>query len=104
MVKKDEANEQHKSIIEALKAAAPEWTFKQINFVAKRRGAVVENDFYNKLEKLNVQAGKSDKILLAHVQRTCEAHDTVMRCYYQQIHGSSGADATTSMANIGEQV
>jgi len=59
--------------------------------VAGRRGAVVEDDFYNKLEKLNVQAGKRDKILLAHVQRICEAHNTVMRSYYQQIHGSSGA-------------
>jgi hypothetical protein len=96
-VKEDEANEQHKSIIEALRAAAPEWTFEQINFVAGRRGAVVENDFYNKLEKLKVQAGKKDKFLLAHVQCICEAHDTVMRSYCQQIHGSSGADATTSM-------
>jgi len=72
--------------------------------VAGRRGAAVEDDLYNNVEKLNVQAGKRDKILLAHVQRICEAHDTVMRCYYQQIHGSSGADATTSMENIGEQV
>jgi len=103
-VKENEANEQHKSIIEALKATAPEWTFEQINFVAGRRGAVVVDDFYNKLDKLNVQAGKTDKILLAHVQRICEAHDTVMRSYYQQIYGSSGADATTSMENIGEQV
>jgi len=71
--------------------------------VSGRRGAVVEDDFYNKLEKLNVQAGKRDKILLTHVQRTCKAHDTVMRSYYQQIHGSSGADATTSMENIREQ-
>ena len=52
-VKEDEANEQHKSIIEALKAAAPEWTFEQVNFVAGRRGAVVEDDFYKKLERLN---------------------------------------------------
>ena len=72
--------------------------------MAGRRGAVVEDDFYNKLEKLNVQAGKRNKIMLAYVQRICEAHDTVMRSYYQQIHGSSGADATTSMENIGEQV
>ena len=64
----------------------------------------MEDDFYNKLEKLNVQAGKRDKILLAHVHRICEAHDTVMRSYYQQIHGSSGAGATTSMENIGKQV
>jgi len=99
-VKEDEANEHYKTIIEALKAAAPEWTFEQINFVAGRRGAVVEDDFYNMLEKLNVQAGKKDKILLAHVQRICKAHDTVMRSYYQQIHGSSGADATMSIESI----
>jgi len=103
-VKEDEANEEHKSIIDSLKAAALEWTFEQINFVAGRRGAVVEDDFYNKLERLNVQAGKKDKILAAHVQRICEAHDTVIRSYYQQIHRSSGADVITSMENIGEQV
>jgi len=40
-----------------------EWTFEPINFVAGRRGAAVEYDFYNKLEKLNVQARKRDKIL-----------------------------------------
>jgi len=88
---------EHRSIIEALKSAAPEWTFEQIKFVAERRGAVVEDDFYDKLEKLNVQAGEKDKILLAHVQRICEAHDTIMRSYYQQIRGSSGADVTTSV-------
>jgi len=99
-----EANEQHNSIIEAFKAAAPEWTFEQINFVAERRSAVVEDDFYNKLEQLNLHAGKMDKILLSHVQRISEAHDTVMRSYYQQIYGSSRADATRSMDNIEEQV
>jgi len=103
-VKQDEANEQHKSFIEALKAATPEWTFEQINFAAGRRCAVVEDDFYNKLEGLSVQAGQRDKILAAHVQRICEAHDTVMQSFYQQIHGSSGADATTSMEIPGEQV
>ena len=77
--------------------------------MARRHGAVVEDDFYNKLEKLNVQAGTRDKILLAHhpprmCNVICEAHDTIMRSYYQQIHGSFGADATTSMENIGEQV
>jgi len=85
-VKEDEGNEQHRSIIEALRAAAPVWTFEQINFVVGRRGEVVEDDFYNKLGKLNVQPGKRDKILLGHVKRICEAHDTVMRSYYQQIH------------------
>ena len=75
-VQEDEANEQHRIIIDVLRATAPEWTFKQINFVAGRRGARVEDDFYN--ENLNVQAGKRDKVLLAHAQHICEAHDTVM--------------------------
>ena len=68
-VEGDEANEQHKSIIKALKAAAPEWTFEQINFVAWMRGAVVEDHLLKKLDRLTVQAGKKDKILAAHVQR-----------------------------------
>ena len=36
------------------KLAAPEWTFEQIHFVVGRRGAVVEDNFYNKLERLSV--------------------------------------------------
>ena len=60
----------------------------------------MEDHFYNKLERLHVQAGEKYKILAAHVQ----AHDTVMRSYHQQIHGSSWADAMTSMENISEQV
>ena len=72
--------------------------------MAGRRGAVAKDDLYNKLERLNVQAGEKHKILAEHVQRICEVHDTVMRSYYQQIHGSSGADATMSMENIKEQV
>jgi len=60
-----------KSIIEALKAAAPEWTFEKINFVTGRRDSVVENDFYSTLARLSVQARKKDKILSAHVQHIC---------------------------------
>jgi len=69
-VLEDEANEQHQSIIEALKAVAPEWTFEQINFVAGRRGAVVEDDFYNKLERLSVQARKKERFW----RRMCNAY------------------------------
>jgi len=87
-----------------LKVAAPEWTFEQINFVAVRRGVVVEDHLFNKLDRLSVQAGKKDQILAAHEQRICEAQDTIIRSYYQQIYGSSGADATTSIENIGGQV
>ena len=54
-VKDAEAHEQHKSIIGALKAAAPEWEFEQINFVVGNRGLVVESDFYTNLKKLDIQ-------------------------------------------------
>ena len=57
-VKDAEANEQHKSIIGVLKAAAPEWEFEQINFVVGNRGSVVDSDFYTKLKKLDIQEAK----------------------------------------------
>jgi len=74
-----------------------------MNFEAASRCAVVEDVLYNKLKRLSVPAGEKNKILVVHVQRICEAHDTVIRIYYQQMHGSSGADATTPNENIGEQ-
>jgi len=51
-VKDAEANEQHKSIIGALKAVTSEWEFEQINFVVGNRELVVESDFYAKLQKV----------------------------------------------------
>ena len=37
--------------------------------------------------------------------RQCDmTHSSVIRSYCQQVHGASGADATTSMENLGEQV
>ena len=69
------------------------------------QNACVDVDtLYDKLERFSVKAGKKDEILVTHVQRMCGAHETEIRSYYQQIHGSSGADATTSMETIGEQV
>jgi len=41
------SNRNASMIIDALKAAAPEWTFEQIRFVAGRCGAV-EDDIYNR--------------------------------------------------------
>jgi len=60
--KKAEANVQHKSIISALRAAAPKWDFEQISFVVGNRGSIVESDFYTKykLKKLDVEEGKKD--------------------------------------------
>jgi len=57
-VKEAEAKEQNKSIIGALKAAAPKWEFEQIKFLVGNRGSVVESDFYTKFKKLDVQEGK----------------------------------------------
>jgi len=94
-------SKQNKNIIEALKAAAPEWTFEQINFVAGRWCAVVEDDFYNKLERLSVQAGKRDKVLASHVQRICEAHDTVLRSYYQQLRNAILLSANMGRHRLG---
>ena len=56
------ANEQHKNIIGALRAAAPEWEFEQISLVLSNRGSVVESNFYTKLKKLDIQEGKKDKL------------------------------------------
>jgi len=66
-VKEAEANEHHRSIVGALKAAAPEWEFEQINFLVGNCGSVVESDFYTKLKKLDVQEGKKDKLFADHV-------------------------------------
>ena len=77
-VKDAEANEQHKSIIGALKAAAPEWAFEQINFVVGNHESVVESDFYTKLKKLDLQEGKKDKLFADHVSQVCEAHNWVI--------------------------
>jgi len=75
-IKEDAANQHHKSIIETLKATATEWTFERIDFVAERHhgGAVVEDDFYNKLERLSVQAGKRDRPMIQGWRRMCNAY------------------------------
>jgi len=102
-VKDAEANEQHKSTIGALKAAAPEWEFEQINFVVGNRGSVVESDFYTKLKKLDVQEGKKDK-LFAHVTQVCEAHNRVIVSFLQQVQGGTRPTTEGSRENIGHNV
>ena len=88
-VKDAEASEQHKSIISALKAAALEWEFEQLNFVVGNRGSVVESDFYTKLKKLDVQEGKKDKLFADHVTQVCEAHNRVVVFFLQQVQGGT---------------
>ena len=59
-----EANEQHKNIVQALRAAVPTgWKFEQINFVASNRGSVIGSDFDAKLKKLGAQEDEKNKLL-----------------------------------------
>jgi len=103
-VKDAEAHEQHKSIIGALKAAAPEWEFEQINFVVGNRGSVVESDFYTKLKKLDIQEGKKDKLFADHVTQVCEAHNRVIVSFLQQVQGGTRPTTEGSRENIGHSV
>jgi len=103
-VKDAAANEQHKSNIGALKAAAPEWEFAQSNFVVGNRGSVVESDFYTKLKKLDVQEGKKDKLFADHVTQVCEAHNRVIVSFLQQVQGGTRPTTEGSRENIGHNV
>jgi len=103
-VKDAEASEQHKSIVGALKAAAPEWKFEQINFVVGNRRSVVESDFYTKLEKLNIQKAKKHKLLADHVTQVCEVHNRVIVSFLQQVQGGTRPTTEGSRDNIGHSV
>jgi len=74
-VKEAESNEQHKSIIGALKAAAPGWEFEQIHFVVGNRGSVLKSDFYTNFKKLDVQEEENDKLFADRVTQVYEAHN-----------------------------
>ena len=103
-MKEAEANEQHKSIINALKAATPRWEFEEINFVVGNRGLVVESDLYTKLKNLHVQDGKKDKLFTDHVKQVCEAHNRVIVSFLQQVHGGARPTTEGSRENIRHNV
>jgi len=103
-VKDAEANEEHKSIMGALKAAALEWEFEQIDFVVGNRGSVVESDFYTKFKKLDVQEGKKDKLFADHVTQVCKAHNWVIVSFLQQVQGGTRPTAEGSRENIRHNV
>ena len=103
-VKDTDANEQHKSIICALKAASSEWEFEQINFVEGNRGTVVESVFYTKLIKLDIQEGEKDKLFADHVTEVCEAHNRVIVSFLQQVQGRTRPTTEGSRENIGNNV
>ena len=99
-----EANEQHKSIIGAIKVAAPRWEFEQIIFVVGNRGSVVESDFYTKLKKLDIQEGKKDKLFADHVTQVCKAHNRVIVSFLQQVQGGTRPTTEGSRENIRHNV
>ena len=103
-VKDAEANEQHKSIIGALKVAAPEWEFEQINFVVGDRGSVVESNFYTKLKKFDIQEGKNYKLFADHVTQVCEVHNPVIVSFLQQVQGGTRPTPERSREKIGHNV
>jgi len=103
-VKDAEANEQHKSIIGALKAAAPKWEFEQIDIVVGNRGSVVDSNFYTKLKKLDIQKGKKDKLFANHLTQVCEAHNQVILSFLQQVQGGTRPTIEGSRENIGQNV
>jgi len=103
-VKEAEANEQHKSIIGALKAGAPAREFEQINFVVGNRGSVVENDFCTKLKKLDVQEGKKGKLFADHVTQVCKVHNLVIVSFLQQVQGGTRPTTEGARENIGHNV
>jgi len=99
-VKEAETNDQHKSVIVALRATAPTWEFGQIDFVVDNRGSVVESDCYTKLQKLDVQEGKKDKLFADHVTLVYEAHDWVILSYLHQVQGLARPTTEGSRENI----
>jgi len=103
-VKETEANEQHKSIIGALKGAAPKWEIEQIDFVVGNRRSVVESDFYTKLKKLDIQERKKDKLFADHVTQVCKAHNWVIVSFPQQRQGGTRPTTERSGENIGHNM
>jgi len=107
VAKEAEANEQHKSIIGALRAIAPKFQFEKIDFVVAPlplvgiRNSVVESVFYTNLKKLDVQEGKKDKLFDDHVTQLCEADNRVIESFLQQVQGGAKPTTEGSKENIG---
>ena len=95
-MKEAETNDQHKSVIVALRAAAPTWEFEQMD----NRGSVVESDCYTKLQKLDVQERKKDRLFADHVTLVCEGHDWVILSYLHQVQGLARPTTEGSRENI----
>jgi len=74
--------------------------------VVGNRGSVLKIDFYSKLEKLDVQEGKKDKLFADHVTQICEAHrdNWVIVSFLQQVQGGTRPTTQESRENIDRNV
>jgi len=61
---------------------------------------VVKSDVDAKLQKLDVQEGKEDKLFADH----CEAHNQVIVSFLQQVQGGTRPSIEGSRENIGHNV
>ena len=61
---------------------------------------MVENDFYTKLKKLDVQKGKIFKLFSDHVTQVCDAHHRVIVSCLQQVQGGARPTTEGSRENI----
>jgi len=66
--------------------------------------SIVENDFYTKLKKLDVQEGKKDKLFADHVTQVCEEHNQVIVSFLQQVQGGTRPITEGTRENIGHNV
>ena len=68
---------------------------------SSNRGSIVENDFYIKLKKFDVQEGRKDKLYADSVTHLFEAHDPVIVSFLQQVHRFARPATEGSRENIG---
>jgi len=99
-VKEAQANMEHKSIIDALRAAAPTWQFQQIYLVVRKCQSVVMRKSLLH-QALEVREGKKDKLFADHVTQLCKAHDRVILLFLQQVQRIARPTTKGSRENIG---
>jgi len=103
-VKDAEDNEQHKSIIDALKVAAPEWEFEQINLWWVTADQWLRATSTPSTKSLIYKKEKQDKLFTDHVTQVCKAHNCVIASFLQQVQGGTRSTAEGSRENIGHIV
>jgi len=97
-------NDQHKSIIGALRAAALNWEYGRLTLWWVTTDGLLKATFYTKLKKLHVKEGKKDKLFADHVTQVCEVHHRAILFFYQQVQGFARPITQGSTENTGHNV